>query len=89
MLCGGLSCDGAPTPIASDDFVVIPTNTPVNIDVSFNDTGSGLAVISATEGSNGGTLVNEDGTVQYFPTLGFTGQDSFSYVTEDGRKLSA
>lgn len=53
-------------------------NLPVIIDVLVNDfdmDGDELTVISVTEPSNGQNEINPDGTVLYFPSPDFSGED--------------
>ena len=40
-------------------------------------------VSRVTQGSHGSVAINDDGTVTYTPTTGFTGSDSFTYTVED------
>jgi hypothetical protein len=46
--------------------------------------GDPLSVISATDGRNGSTCINPDGTITYTPNSGFHGRDSFTYTISDG-----
>ncbi len=68
---------------AVDDTADTLVDTPVTIDVLANDTGSGLSIVSVTQGSSGG-VVNNGTDVTYTPNSGFTGQDSFDYTISDG-----
>jgi hypothetical protein len=84
--------DGSPTantvPTAHDDVASVLGDQVVQIAVLGNDTdpdGDVLAVISATGGTHGTTVVNGDGTVKYTPGEGFSGMDSFSYTVSDGK----
>ena len=63
-------------------------DTPVNINVINNDTDSDgtidpvtVAVISVPD--DGAAALKADGTVDYTPATGFTGQDSFTYTVND------
>ena len=92
MASGWLGTDGpAPSnsaPVALDDTAETDANTAVAIDVKANDTdadGDALSVTDATDGSNGVTVLNPDGTVTYTPSSGFSGSDSFTYVIGDGK----
>ncbi|MEX1377281.1 MAG: Ig-like domain-containing protein [Eubacteriales bacterium] len=75
-------------PTANDDSAATAVDTPVNIDVLSNDldtdTGDTLSVVSAINGANGTVTINGDGTINYSPTLGFTGTDTFTYTISDG-----
>ncbi|NND60857.1 MAG: tandem-95 repeat protein [Gammaproteobacteria bacterium] len=78
-------------PVAADDDAQTDEGVAVTIDVLSNDSdadGDSLAVVSVTQGANGGVTHNDD-TVTYTPDPGFTGTDSFSYTIEDGRGGSA
>lgn len=57
------------------------------IDVLMNDTDPDmdmLTVVSLTQGLNGSASVNADNTVTYTPAPGYTGNDSFTYMANDG-----
>ncbi|PID70350.1 hypothetical protein CSB37_03115 [bacterium DOLZORAL124_38_8] len=74
-------------PIATDDTKTTTAVTPVEIDVTTNDTTSGtfdLATITITEVAQHGTLtVNANGTVTYTPNAGHIGADTFKYTVKD------
>lgn len=74
-------------PIAYNDAAVTDINTPVNINVTANDSDPENLPFNITEILNGpvsGTAeINEDGTVTYTPDMDFEGYDSFSYVICD------
>ena len=74
-------------PDAIDDVAATSVDTAVNIGVLGNDgdvDGDTLSVASATNGSNGSTTVEADGTITYTPNASFTGSDSFTYTVSDG-----
>ena len=74
-------------PVAADDVASAQIGTPVVIPVLNNDTdadGDTLQVTAVTQGSNGTTAINPDGTVTYTPGAGFQGSDSFTYTIDDG-----
>ncbi|WP_203653028.1 CshA/CshB family fibrillar adhesin-related protein [Demequina activiva] len=77
------------TPVAADDAASTPVNTAVGIDVIANDSGATLAVIGATDPSNGSAAVNGDGTVTYTPDTDFSGTDTFTYTVEDAEGQQA
>lgn len=70
-------------PVAVDDNVQTPLNTPVKIVVKANDSdpeGQPLGQpVKITEPTHGTAVVNGDGTVTYTPNTGFTGTDTFKY----------
>ncbi|MCB9257550.1 MAG: tandem-95 repeat protein, partial [Chitinophagales bacterium] len=73
-------------PNAVDDINVTLVGTPVNGDVSTNDTDPDNDVLSfdnVTNPSNGTLVFNPDGTYTYTPAPGFDGQDEFTYVVCD------
>ena len=71
-------------PLIVDDTAVVDQDNTVNIDVLGNDPSASILPLTitnqtSTNGSNGTTTVNSDGTIDYTPTTGFSGTDSFSY----------
>ncbi len=75
-------------PVAVDDYVSTPMNTPVNIAVLANDYDLDGDVLTVTAiilpPQNGTANINLDGTVTYTPNTGFAGVDTFSYIITDG-----
>ena len=74
-------------PAATDDSANTVEDTAVTIDVLSDDTdieGDTLSVSAVSDGSNGSVTINGDGTVDYTPNAGFSGNDSFSYTVSDG-----
>ena len=80
-------------PVGVADAETTNEDTPVDIDVVANDTdvdiatnGQSLSVaaLTLTDGSNGTTSLNGDGTVRYTPDPNFNGSDSFTYSVTDG-----
>jgi hypothetical protein len=77
----------ADPPSAYDDTATTDEDTPVNIDVLFNDSdvdGDTLAVTSVTTPVHGAAAIEGDGTVTYTPDADFNGTDSFEYTIDDG-----
>ncbi|OWY21537.1 hypothetical protein C7N43_08610, partial [Sphingobacteriales bacterium UPWRP_1] len=76
-------------PIANNDFVSPPPNTPVTIAVLNNDTdpdGDTISIVAIdTPPGHGFVFINPDGTVTYNPDPGYTGPDTFSYQITDGQ----
>ncbi len=73
-------------PVAVDDAVTTPPETPIAVDVLANDSdadGDLLYVGKATQGDNGSVTV-EGGIATYKPDNNFTGDDSFIYALKDG-----
>ena len=74
-------------PVAADDSVSTPEDTPTTITVLGNDSdadGDTLSVTSATDPANGTVVINPDGTIGYTPDADFTGTDTFTYTISDG-----
>ena len=85
------------TPLStSPDIFSTPPSNPTTINILGNDSGSNLAVskidgqtitpgqtITLTNGS-GTVKLNNDGTITFTPTSGFTGESSFNYSITDG-----
>ncbi|MEO1491120.1 MAG: tandem-95 repeat protein [Pseudomonadota bacterium] len=74
-------------PVAVDDADSTDEGTAVVISVLDNDTdidGDTLSVLGVSQGSNGATVRNGDGTVTYKPNAGFSGTDTFTYILSDG-----
>jgi len=74
---------GDPAPTAVADSAATEAGKAVTIAVLANDSGSGLAIVSATAPANGTAKVNTDQTITYTPEVGFTGSDSFRYTIKD------
>ncbi|WP_139837876.1 Ig-like domain-containing protein, partial [Roseovarius litorisediminis] len=68
-----------------DDSVTSGEDATIVVSVLANDTGDSLILVSATDGSNGTTTLNGDGTITYTPNENFSGVDSFSYTVSDGQ----
>ncbi|WP_157909084.1 Ig-like domain-containing protein [Capnocytophaga leadbetteri] len=67
-------------PIAADDRTTTPIDTPVVVNVLANDTPNGATAPNVvTNPTNGTTVVNSDGTIEYRPHTGFEGIDTFVY----------
>lgn len=79
--------NGQNDPNAVDDTAATGFQADVIIDVLDNDTdpdGDHLSIVELTDGANGTTTLNPDGTVTYTPDPGFSGTDTFVYVISDG-----
>ncbi|MGH2751446.1 MAG: Ig-like domain-containing protein [Actinomycetota bacterium] len=74
-------------PIALDDTLTTPEDTPGTVDVLANDSdpdGDPLTVTASTQGADGTVACTAGGECTYTPDPGFTGADSFDYTIEDG-----
>jgi VCBS repeat-containing protein len=86
----------AQTITAADDAYstepAIPLTVPAVIGVLANDSGGNEAAYTAVLNStvtNGALLLDANGGFFYLPNLGFTGNDTFTYVVNDGTTTSA
>ncbi|MEH6522759.1 Ig-like domain-containing protein [Sulfitobacter sp.] len=73
-------------PVAEDDCVATELNTPVTIPVLANDSdvdGDDLSVTTATS-PDGSVAINADGTIEFTPNDGFTGDAEINYTISDG-----
>ncbi|MCP4662766.1 MAG: hypothetical protein GY856_45820 [bacterium] len=73
-------------PLAVDDDAFTVPDQAVVIDVLANDSDpelGALVVAGASQGADGGVVVNGDDTVTYTPNPAFVGVDVFTYVVED------
>ncbi|MDU8914169.1 cadherin-like domain-containing protein, partial [Aestuariicoccus sp. MJ-SS9] len=78
-------------PVANDDTAATDEDTPTTIRVLANDTDVDdgvLAIVSASNGTNGLTVVSGD-TVIYTPNDNFFGTDSFTYTIQDSAGVPA
>ncbi|MFA5941428.1 MAG: retention module-containing protein, partial [Sinimarinibacterium sp.] len=74
-------------PVAVDDAIDTPEDTPITIPVLGNDSdidGDPLTITDVTQGVNGTVTIGADGNVIYTPNPGFNGSDSFTYTVSDG-----
>lgn len=74
-------------PTANDDVKTTLPETPVNIELLNNDTdpdaGQTLSVTFITKPVNGSSILQPNGTVKYYPNIGFEGNDYFVYTVCD------
>ncbi|TWT70923.1 Ig-like domain-containing protein [Crateriforma conspicua] len=77
-------------PIANDDTASGDEDTAIVIDVLGNDAAGpaneteAIEVTAVTDGANGTTSINANGTITYIPNTDFNGTDSFTYTISDG-----
>ncbi|WGD34900.1 Ig-like domain-containing protein [Olleya sp. YS] len=71
---------------ANNDNAYALFETPINVNVSYNDTQflTNIDLTSITtdgliQPQNGTLIVNDDGTITYTPNTGFIGEDTFEY----------
>lgn len=75
-------------PIAANDIATTRMNVSVDISVLSNDVdpdGNTLTITDVTQGSNGLTAINANGTVRYIPNTDYSGQDRFTYTVSDSQ----
>ena len=95
--CGVIDADGAVLgltppanrpPVAVDDAATTPEDTGVSIPVMANDTdpdGDGLSVSNVGSPAHGTATLNAAGqAIDYRPSAGYSGPDSFTYTISDG-----
>ncbi len=73
-------------PIALNDSFTTNEDTPLNADVSANDSdpdGNALTFAVVTNPTNGTLILNANGTFTYSPFANFNGSDSFTYQVCD------
>ena len=81
-------------PVAQNDSITTPEQTPVTIDVLDNDTtysGSGQLTITSVDNPSNGSATIVNGQVIYTPNPGFFGTDFFTYniMDSDGETATA
>ncbi|MCC6075851.1 Ig-like domain-containing protein, partial [Pseudomonas sp. GCM10022188] len=72
--------------VAVNDTATTTEDTPVNGDVSGNDStssGGALGFAKASDPAHGSVVVNSDGTYTYTPDANWSGSDSFDYTVTD------
>jgi hypothetical protein len=87
--------DSGTPPTAAEDLATTAEGTPVFIDVAANDEDLDGVVVPATVAitappSHGTATINRaTGRVEYRPTLGFVGTDTFRYIVRDNSGLAS
>ncbi|MGB3736726.1 MAG: SdrD B-like domain-containing protein, partial [Ilumatobacter sp.] len=79
-------------PLANDDSVSTPLDTPISVSVIDNDSvepGVTVTVTRVGDPDNGTVAVDDDGAITYTPDDGFTGTESFDYDICDLDGLNA
>jgi uncharacterized repeat protein (TIGR01451 family) len=74
-------------PVANDDAVTTPANTPVLVNVLTNDIDADGDVLKITGYSQpvNGTVSVVSNALYYVPNTNFVGEDAFTYAISDGR----
>ncbi|NLE37509.1 MAG: tandem-95 repeat protein, partial [Pirellulaceae bacterium] len=78
----------ADPPVAvNDSLAVVNTGATHVLNVLANDydpdPGDAITLVSVTQGSSGGAVAVSGGSVNYTPTTGFVGQETFTYTIRD------
>jgi hypothetical protein len=79
-------------PVVAADTLRTSVGRPANIDVLANDSDADLDLLRVSlvgVPSHGRAIVQEDQSITYIPTSGYTGSDSFTYQVNDGTGTSA
>ena len=74
-------------PVAVDDTLTAPEDTPTTMDAAANDTdldGGALSVSAVGPASHGTTSITASGQVRYAPAANYNGADGFDYTVADG-----
>jgi len=74
-------------PVATNDFITTPEDTPVSGNVATNDTdvdGPSVIITVVSGPANGSIVLNVNGTFIYTPNLDFSGTDTVVYSYCDG-----
>lgn len=74
-------------PVARDDMGSTGEATPIVIDVLANDVdvdGDSLSILGSPVSAQGSVVVNDDGTLTFTPSDGFTGTATIDYTVSDG-----
>ncbi|GAB4251164.1 MAG: hypothetical protein Kow00109_26940 [Acidobacteriota bacterium] len=77
---------GDQPPVAGDDAVTTPEDTPVELDALANDTdpeGAALVITSVSPPAHGTATILAARRIRYTPNPDFHGADSFTYTAED------
>ncbi|MCB0761688.1 MAG: tandem-95 repeat protein, partial [Flavobacteriales bacterium] len=73
-------------PLAEDDQTTTDNGTDTTVEVLDNDTdpdGDDLEITEVEASSGGEVVINDDGTITYFPPSGYCGYDTLTYVVCD------
>jgi len=77
-------------PVAVDDAVTTPFNTPITIPVLVNDSdpnGDPISITAFTQPLAGGTVTQSGNSLIFTPTAGFSGSATFNYTICDPQGL--
>jgi VCBS repeat-containing protein len=79
-------------PVATDDAFSTDEDVPLSGNVLVNDAdadGDALTTMLDTAPANGVAEMNADGSFTYTPNADFSGEDSFTYIVDDGQGNTA
>ena len=74
-------------PIGGPDFPTVVEESTNTLFVLSNDSdveGSALSIIAVTQGSRGGAVFNNGGSITYIPATDVFGTETFTYTVSDG-----
>ncbi|MDO8955218.1 MAG: PKD domain-containing protein, partial [Gammaproteobacteria bacterium] len=78
-------------PVAGDDSYVVVINSPTVLNLRANDTdadGDALTLLVLDAPAHGALRLAADGSFTYVPTVGYLGNDTFTYQLSDGLAAS-
>ncbi len=87
--CESLPLDATKTPVAIDQSVSTPQDTPIEITLTGSDPNGDPLTFAIDTGPSNGTLSSPTGaSVDYTPNSGHSGPDSFTFRVSDGERTS-
>ena len=77
-------------PVANDTVLEIKagTNLDTQLEPAFDADGDLLTYTKISDPANGSLTFSEDGLFSYVPNVGFSGEDTFTYLVSDGKENS-
>jgi len=95
LACAALLIVGCPStpssnhaPIADDDTITTPVDTPVEVTLDAHDADGDALTFTIETDPGHGTLAGTGGTRTYTPDEGFAGTDSFTFAAHDASSTS-
>ena len=82
---------GNQAPIAVDDSDSTLQDTPLILNILFNDSDPEndlLSIVSVSKDATGTITINADGTITYTPKHKYKGEDHFTYTISDGNQIA-
>ena len=77
-------------PVANDTVLEVKagTNLDTQLEPAFDADGDLLTYTKISDPANGSLTFSEDGLFSYVPNVGFSGEDTFTYLVSDGKENS-